>query len=181
MAVTVVGDPTANMTEREINISQADFNPGPASGSTIAAGENEEIGRAEIGTDGQFVSYELVRPGQELGQTGQSGRGKGFASLVDSNGNPVDGGAEIRLIGRPINQDSTDEIMGWMKHRNLNQEDTQSRLETPPATETNAKGEEIPELVRHGRVLAIEARHPSMDVEIDLTKSDITIPGTAFY
>lgn len=185
MAEEFDGDPTAGMVQREININQADFTPAPSSGEAVSAGEVEEIGRAEIGTDGQFVSYELVQPGRELGETGNSARGKGYAQLMDDSGEgdpvEVDGATEVRLIARPINQDETNEILGWMKHRDLNIQDPDKRLEIPPATEQTSSGEEADEFVRHGRVLAIQVRHPSQDVTVSLHASDISIPAYAFY
>ena len=181
MADEMAENPARNMTEREIHLNEADFTPAPSSGDEVAAGEVAEIGRSEVGTDGQLVSYELVRPGRDLGETGNSARGKAFAELKDSDGNEVSGSAEIRLIGRVLNQDSRDEIVGWMKHRDLNVQDPDKRLEVPPATETNSDGNEVPEYVRHGRILGIEVRHPSADVEVDIHQSDISIPASAFY
>lgn len=185
MGTITSDDVTSGMTERNIQLSEADFREHPAHGGAgghdVPAGEIEEVGRAEVGDDGQLVSYELIQPGQELGETGLSAKGKAFMELVDSDGNPLPGSTEVRLVGRPQNADRRDELSGWKKYRDLNVEDPDKRLEWPPARGRTDGGEVVDKYVRHGRLVGIEVRHPSEDINVDLEASDIAIPARAWY
>jgi len=160
-----------------IRVADSDFVAAPAEGSTIEAGEVEEVFRAEIEEDGQFSSYRSVQLGGELDPTGQSAQGKLFIDLRDDSDNPVDDRTEVRFIGRPKNGNRREPITEWYPLRDLARDDPRQRQPLPPATDEQGN----PQLVGPGRILGVEVRNGATSITIDLTNSVIDLPAIAGY
>lgn len=160
-----------------IRVADSDFNAAPAEGSSISAGEVEEVARAEIEEDGQFSSYRSVQLGGELDPTGNSAQGKLFIDLRDTNDNALDDRTEVRFVARPKNGNRRRPITEWYPLRDLARDDPRQRQPLPPAT--NEQGE--PQLVGPGRILAVEVRNGATSVTVNLSNSVIDLPAIAGY
>lgn len=160
-----------------IRVADSDFTAAPSEGSSVEAGEVEEIARAEIEEDGQFSSYESVQLGGELDPTGQSAQGKMFIDLRDGSDNPVDDRTEIRFIGRPKNGNRRRPVTEWYPLRDLSRDDPRQRQPLPPATDEEGD----PQIVGSGSILAMEIRNGATSVTVSLAKSVIDLPAIAGY
>lgn len=159
-----------------IVVTTADFVAAPDEGSTIAAGEVAEVFRAEIGEDGQLSSYDLVRLGDRLGETGRSAKGKLFGIIKDTANAAVPDTTEIRFVARPKNQNGRTPLTNWFPVRDLDRDNPEQRLELPPVTYNGR-----PAYVKDGRILAMEVRNGGTSIEVSLANSTLDVPSRGGY
>ena len=164
-------------TFEEIRLADSDFVAAPSEGTTIEAGEVEEVARSEVEDDGQLASYDMIQLGGELDPTGNSAKGKIFLELRDSDDEPVDDRTEVRFIGRPKNGNRRKALTEWYTIRDLARDDPRQRQPIPPVT--NDSG--APMVVPSGRIIGVEVRNGAESFEVDLDNSTWQLPAQAGY
>jgi len=161
----------------EIRLADSDFVSAPAEGETIESGEVEEIARAEVESDGQLASYDMIQLGGDLDPTGNSAKGKIFLELRDSDDEPVDDRTEVRFIGRPKNGNRIKALTEWYTIRDLARDDPRQRQPIPPVTNNSGKAMVVPS----GRIIGVEVRNGATDFEVYLENSTWQLPAQAGY
>lgn len=161
----------------QIQLQESDFTPAPAEGEVIAAGETEEVFRAEVGKDGTLTSYNALQLGGSSGANPKSARGKMFINLRDTAGNDVSDRVEFRFIARPLNSNSRTALTPFFTLRDLDNNDPELRQALPPVTSPEGRAR----VIQDGRVIAVEVRSGSSSVEVSLSDSVIEVPAIAGY
>ena len=159
------------------HIGDAEFRPSPQEGENIQSGEVAEILRTEVEEDGYLASYDAVQLGGHLDETGNSSKGKIYVDLRDNDDNQLDGRTEVRFVARPKNGNTRKELVEWKPLRDLAKEDTRQRHPLPPVTDEEGR----PLVVKSGRIIAMEVRNASVDVEVSKENSDFTLPAQFGY
>lgn len=159
-----------------IHLTADDFEPGKDNATVISQGEVGEVGKAEIGKDGQLSAFDALRLGDSLDPTGQSPKGKIFADVYDDVPAAVDERTQFRFIVRDKNSNRRQPLTRWYAVRDLNVSDTRQRTPISPVTQG-----EKPWYVKNGRYVAIEARNNAQDVTVDITQSTVEVPARGGY
>lgn len=162
------------------NLSTADFveSEHGVGNDQLSPGQRSEVAQMEVGEDGRSASYTAVTVGYLPNDIeGDTRQGKIYGQLRDSDGNPVDDDTEIRLVKRFRDGTGVSGESEWFKAEGLDESrpDHMYRLRVTDGEDAKANR------IRDGRVIAIEARHPSQSVQIDHTESRLVIPAYAFH